>query len=170
MSKCYQESGLCFEFDEDLEVIKYDEIGGSYREQLLRCFNGLKAVDFICKRQSELWLLEIKNYAEHDRTKSGSVVDEFLEKVRDTFTGITTLCLISNRKDKRHYLSLLKAKHIHLVLHCDFKKQMKTRDLLTKQRTLQEQLRKKLRFIDSHVKVTCIQNPAKRLPWSTSVL
>ena len=169
MSKCYKESGLCFEFDDDLKIIKYDEYGGFYRDKVLRCFCDLKAVDFICQKKSELWFLEVKNFSENDRTKPITVADEFIEKVKDTITGIATMCYITNGEDRKTFQSLICARKIHLVLHCNLDKHLNSKELVTRQRNLQDQLRKKLRAIDCHLKVTSTDNPVYKLPWRTSV-
>ncbi len=169
MSKCYKESGLCFEFDDDLKVIKYDEVAGLYRDKVLRCFDGLKAVDFICKKQSEMWLLEVKNFSENERTKRIPLADEFIEKVRDTITGIATMCYATQGEERKTYQALIGVDQVHLVLHCDFNKHLNLKEIVTRQRNLQEQLRKKLRILDCHLKVTSIENPVNKLPWRTFV-
>jgi hypothetical protein len=89
------EGRLCFTFDGDWSVMKWDGhpayAGGIQR------LAGTKAVDFLGLYQGEPWFIEVTDFRErrietkHQLT-SGQLVDEVACKVRDTLAGVVWAC------------------------------------------------------------------------------
>ncbi|MBK5941506.1 hypothetical protein [Halochromatium roseum] len=75
-----------------------------YREH----FNDLassKAVDLLVlsSERAELWMVEIKDYRRHRRTKPGSLFTEVSCKVRDTLAGLAAGRLVANDPISRDF-------------------------------------------------------------------
>ena len=92
MSQLLNEGELEFDFSDDWLVFKYDKCA-YYRRHFQDFANGTKAVDFVAYHQATkvLWLIEVKDYSEHSRTKPSEVVDEVAVKVRDTLAGLLAM-------------------------------------------------------------------------------
>ena len=83
-----QEGELTFDFpDEDSEVAKYDD-WSFYRNQFQSVCGGTKAIDLIFVEPQRTWLIEVKDYRHHRRTKIAALADEVAAKVRDTLAGL----------------------------------------------------------------------------------
>ena len=82
-----REGDLTFSFGADCEVDKYDE-WRFYRDYFQRTAPGTKAVDVVCVVDDVAWLVEIKDYSRHRRTKSSELPAEVAQKVRDTLAGL----------------------------------------------------------------------------------
>lgn len=81
------EGDLTFTFPEDCEAGKYD--GWSfYRNRFRYVAGGSKGVDILCVSGDAAWLIEIKDYRQHPRTKLVDIDDELASKVRDTLAGL----------------------------------------------------------------------------------
>lgn len=62
---------LVFEFPDGWEALKYDEVGGFYKDFVTKC-QGTKAVDFLVLEQNRQLWIEVKNfrdYAEDNRLR-----------------------------------------------------------------------------------------------------
>ena len=87
MKKVIIEGQLKFTFAENCHASKYDE-WSFYRNQFQNICGGSKAVDILCLSQHTIWLIEIKDFRVHRRTKSEDIGDEIAIKVRDTLAGL----------------------------------------------------------------------------------
>ena len=81
-----EEGDLKFTFPDHCEAHKYDE-WAFYRNQFQSVAGGSKAVDIVCVSGDTAWLIEIKDYRRHPRTKVIDIDDELARKVRDTLAG-----------------------------------------------------------------------------------
>lgn len=83
--------GITFIFPDQWEVFKYDE-WSFYRNRFQSMAEGQKAVDIVAveKNKNELWLIEVKDYRQHRRTKAVDLPLETALKVRDSLAGIFT--------------------------------------------------------------------------------
>jgi hypothetical protein len=92
-----REGKLEFTFPDEWEVTKYDA-WSYYQNQFKGCCCGNKAVDFLAiDRERNLWLIEVKDYREHVRTKTEELWNQVAIKVRDTLAG-----LYAAKIDKAH--------------------------------------------------------------------
>lgn len=82
-----REGELTFSFSADCEVGKYDD-WRFYRDYFQGIAAGTKAVDVVCVVDDTAWLVEIKDYSRHWRTKTSELPAEVAQKVRDTLAGL----------------------------------------------------------------------------------
>ncbi len=86
-----EEGSLRFTFE--IPARKYDD-WAFYRNRINVLAGGAKAVDFLALGNDELWLVEVKDYRVHPRTKPSALPQEIAEKVRDTLAGL--VCVAFN--------------------------------------------------------------------------
>ena len=72
------EGDLTFQFPSGSHVGKYDD-WAFYRNQFSK-IPGTKAVDFVCVHGTECWLIEVKDYRFHPRTKPTNIAHEVARK------------------------------------------------------------------------------------------
>ena len=96
-----EEGDLTFSFPDHCEAGKYDD-WAFYRNQFQAVAGGSKAVDILCLCLADrladrvAWLVEIKDYRRHRRTKSIDLWDEVATKVRDTLSGLAAASANAN--------------------------------------------------------------------------
>lgn len=162
-----REGGLEHRFESGWIASKYDE-WTFYRSHFKDSCCGNKAVDFLAQDpQGTLWLVELKDYRVHPRTKPIDVVDEVALKVRDSLAGLFAAATWPSHHDRapdarRH----LGAKRIRIVLHYEqprihSKVFPRTHDLSR----LQQKLKQLVRVVDAHPLVVDLGSAAV-LPWS----
>ena len=112
-----EEGDLTFTFPDDCEVDKYDE-WSFYRNQFQPVAGGSKAVDILCVSGDAAWLIEIKDYRQHPRTKPSDIGDELASKVRDTLAGLAAASSNANSRDERALARrALQRRRWRVVLH-----------------------------------------------------
>ena len=94
------EGDLTFTFPDDCEARKYDE-WSFYRNQFKYVAGGSKAVDILCVSGDAAWLIEIKDYRQHQRLKRSDIDDELASKVRDTLAGLAAASSNANSRDEQ---------------------------------------------------------------------
>ena len=112
-----REGDVEFEFDEGCEASHYDK-WAFFRNQFGRLAGGSKAVDFLCINDRYTWLIEVKNYRYHGRTKPSELHEEVATKVRDTLAGLAAAranAVDPERKTARRALS----KRWRVALHLE---------------------------------------------------
>jgi hypothetical protein len=113
-----QEGRLTFNFPEAL-ASKYDE-WAHYRRQFNQAFGGTKAVDLVFVDETTGWLIELKDYREHKRTKTIDLADEIAAKVRDTLVGLISAKLNATDTDERKFAkAFLRCSRMRVVLHLE---------------------------------------------------
>lgn len=113
------EGGLRFELYAIDFAEKYDD-WRHYRNVFNSACGSSKAVDFVVSKENTLWLIEVKDYRRHARTKPSELADEVVLKVRDTMAGLVSTAFVgvdANENSKsRSALSLTK---LRVVLHLE---------------------------------------------------
>ena len=89
------EDRLQFTFGPSCRAEKYDE-WSFFRNQFQSMCGGAKAVDMVCISNNTSWLIEIKDYRRHKRTKPQALGDEIAMKVRDTLAGLLAAKMNAN--------------------------------------------------------------------------
>ena len=74
------EGDLTFQFPSGSHVGKYDD-WAFYQNELSK-IPGTKAVDFVCVHGRECWLIEVKDYRFHPRTKPTNIAQRALRTRR----------------------------------------------------------------------------------------
>lgn len=95
MSAVFDEKSLRFTFDDDWQVLKWDEHGGYLRG--LQKHGETKAVDFFGLHLGAPWFVEVKDFrgyrvANKRRLSSGDLAQEVACKVRDTLAAMAWAC------------------------------------------------------------------------------
>lgn len=113
------EGDLKFTFSGNVSAIKYDETN-FYRNSFNSSFGGTKAVDILCYTTDTAWLIEVKDYRQHKRTKTIDLSEEIALKVRDTLAGIICMKSNANQLDERLFAKqFLKSQQLRIVLHLE---------------------------------------------------
>ncbi len=138
------EAELTFTFPEGWRATKLDE-WSFYKDQFMKlcsglqstcakcdanlhCQNcgtsknvGIKAVDFVAiDTQDTTWLIEVKDYRRHRRTKAIDIGSEIALKVRDTLATIAAASRNANNPtEKALALAALASSHFRIVLHLE---------------------------------------------------
>lgn len=114
------EGQLTFTFPAGWQAEKFDDL--TFYRKHFNAMASSKAVDIIAVTpdKQELWLIEVKDYRQHSRTKPGSLFEEFATKVRDTLACLPCMAIHANVPgDLTIAKAALKAKSIRVVLHVE---------------------------------------------------
>lgn len=143
--------------------------GRFYRQRFQSVAGGSKAVDILCLAQDVSWLIEIKDYRQHPRTKPSDLGDEMASKVRDTLAGLAAASANADDQAERTFAEHALAKRRwRVVLHLEQQSVGTTRlrqqaisitDVLKK-------LRPRLKAIDVEPMILSLQTPGFGIPWT----
>lgn len=143
--------GLVFDFPSPWLASKYDE-WSFYRNQFLRMRPGIKAVDLIALNSDAAWLIEVKDYRVHRRTKIVDIHQEFAEKVLHTLSALLPAKANANNLTERRFAAeTLSRSRLRLVLHLEQPaKHSKLFPRAINPDNVQLKLRQVLKAIDPH--------------------
>jgi len=146
-----KEGALSFEFKDVEFAEKYDD-WVHYRNQFNSVCGSSKAVDFIVSQGDTVWLIEVKNYRHHVRTKPIEIADEIMHKVRDTMAGLVSAqFLASTVNEKKCASDAIKQTQLRVVLHLEQpRKPSRLYPTSFDPANVQIKLRQKLKFADPH--------------------
>jgi hypothetical protein len=167
VKKVIIEGQLKFTFAENCHASKYDE-WSFYRNQFQNICGGSKAVDILCLSQHTLWLIEIKDFRVHRRTKSEDIGDEIAIKVRDTLAGLVAAKVNANDQDEKQFatLALQHLKGIRAVLHLEQPaKHSKLFPKAINPANVKLKLKQRLKAIDAHPLVVDKKSLATKRYW-----
>lgn len=161
--------GLNFEFPAGWLASKFDE-WTFYREQFSRMRNGIKALDLLALDTHKIgWLIEVKNYRIHARTKPSDLGDEVAHKVFDTLAAMPPARINANDPaEKGMAQALLGAKKYRVILHLEQPtKHSKLRPRAINPADVQQKLRQLMKPVDAH---PCVVEMGRMglLAWSVS--
>lgn len=111
--------GINFDFPDDWRASKYDE--WQFYRRYSKSRPGIKAVDLvIVDPDRTAWLVEVKDYRRHRRTKVIDLAEEIALKVHDTLAGLVSAQFNANNSDERTLSKLLvRARNLRIVLHLE---------------------------------------------------
>ncbi|WJJ92609.1 hypothetical protein [Neopusillimonas aromaticivorans] len=163
------EGRLTFGFPADDIATQYDE-WSFYRNQFNSCFGGTKAVDFVYVDARALWLIEVKDYRRHARTKIQDLGEEIAHKVRDTMAGLLAARANANDADEKWVARKATAKHlIRVVLHLEQPvKRSKLFPQVVDSTKLQLKLRQLLKPVDAHPRVVNRSSMPHDMRWTVT--
>ncbi|WP_437949442.1 hypothetical protein WME98_00720 [Sorangium sp. So ce296] len=144
--------GLNFEFPSTWGTTKYDE-WTFYRKQFSVVRDGLKALDLLAvDPEGTAWLIEVKDYRVHARTKPSALDDEVAGKVLDTLAAMLPAKVNANDAEEAEMATaVLGAKKLRVVLHLEQPKKHSTlRPRAINPADVQQALRRRLKPIDAH--------------------
>lgn len=161
-----QEGRLVFRFDNGCDVGKYDD-WAFYRNQFARVSHST-AVDFVCVHREECWLVEVKDYSSHRRTKPSELGDEVGRKVRDTLAGLVAGSVNANNADERTIARrACRSRALRVALHLEQPAHPSRLHPQVDPADVQAKLRQCVRGIDRHARVVDAASPTG--PWSVVV-
>ena len=158
---------LTFVFPENSEATKYDD-WEFYSSRFQRIKDGTKAVDIVCVVPSETWLIEVKDYREHERTKPSELSEEVAGKVRDTLSGLAAASANAESEDEREIAKrAIRRRCWRVVLHLE--QGQPTGSALWPRgidpaKVLQK-IRGRLNAVDRYAMVRDLNSCANEVPW-----
>jgi len=160
------EEQLTFTFDEQCQVSKYDD-WSFVRNQFQSCCGGSKAIDMVCIDHDTTWLIEIKDYRRHRRSKPIDLGDEIAFKVRDTLAGLVAAKNNANDREEKVFAArALQSRSIKVVLHLEQpRKHSKLFPRVIDPRTVQQKLKKRLKAIDAHPRIVDQNTLSANMNW-----
>lgn len=160
------EGRLQFNFGPSCRAEKYDE-WSFFRNQFQSTCGGAKAVDIICLSGNTCWLIEIKDYRQHKRTKPQDLGDEIAIKVRDTLAGLVAAKMNANAVSERDLAKkAIQAKAINVVLHLEQpEKHSKLFPRAIDPAAVKQSLKRQLRAIDAHPRIVNKHTLSAHMDW-----
>ena len=158
---------LTFLFPPESEATTYDE-WEFYKKRFQRIKDGTKAVDILCVMPDTAWLIEVKDYREHERTKPSELWKELAEKVRDTLSGLAAASANAEDRGEREIAErALGKRHWRVVLHLE--QGQPTGSALwprgTDDAKVLQKLRGRLKAVDQNVMVRNLNSNQDQVPW-----
>lgn len=161
------EGELRFVFAAGSVASKYDD-WPFYRNQFKDgCSKDNKAVDMVASIGGLSWLIEVKDYRVHRRSKVIDLAEEVAQKVRDTLAGLVAAqhqsCIQDEKKMARE---LLRNKAMRVVCHLEQPhKPSRLRPQTIEPDKLQLKLKSMVRAIDPHPMVVDSTSRVNMVPW-----
>lgn len=152
---------------------KYDD-WAHYRNQFNGTCQGAKAVDFVFLEtgaNSTCWLIEVKDYRLHPRTKPIDLADEIAIKVRDTLAGLLSAKWNANDADERGYAAKLVAStRVRVVCHLEQPaKVSRLRPRAIEPDKVVQKLRSLIKAIDPHPLVIDHRDTTGKVNWAVAI-
>jgi len=165
----WTEGALTFTFPANSMASKYDE-WSHYQNQFQSTCGGSKAVDLVYADGPISWLIEVKDYRQHSRTKAIDLADEIAIKVRDTLAGLVSAsCHANDADEKRCAKKLIRATKIRVVCHLEQPtKQSKLRPIAIEPDKLLLKLKTLLKAIDAHPLVVDCRTLRSNMHWTVA--
>ena len=160
-----REGDLTFSFPDHCEAGKYDD-WAFYRNQFRSVAGGSKAVDILCLADGIAWLVEIKDYRVHPRTKPIDLWDEVAAKVRDTLSGLAAAGANANAGEQTLARRALAMHRWRVALHLEQPNvASRLRPRAIDPASMKSKLRKGLKAIDAHPVIVDRQR-SHSVPWT----
>jgi len=161
--------GLNFDFPDDWQVSKYDD-WSFYRNQFIRIRDGIKSLDLLAIDQDKTaWLIEVKDYRLHPRTKPSDLGAEVAHKVFDTLAAIIPAKIHATDPVEKQLAHVVSAsRKLRVVLHLEQPaKHSKLRPRAINPADVQQKIRQLLKPVDAHSLVVDSVS-MKKLGWIVS--
>lgn len=161
-----KEDRLTLTFPPGAQASKYDE-WSHYRNQFNSAFGGTKAVDCVYAAADTAWLIELKDYRIHPRTKAIDLPLEVAIKVRDTLAGLVSAGINANDVDERRMArTLLQKPKFRVVLHLEVPaKHSRLRPTPIDRVAVQQKLKQLIRSVDPHPVVVNQRSLKPEMDW-----
>ena len=164
------EGSLTFSFPDSDLASKYDD-WAFYRNQFQNVAGGSKAVDILFVTAHEAWLIEVKDYRLHPRTKTIDLAAEVAMKARDTLAGLAAASVNANDAQERKLAQrALSKRRWRVALHLEQPTHSsKLRPKPVDPTSVGDKLRRELRAIDAHPK-TVDRSTSAGLVWGVATV
>ena len=167
------EGQLIFEFDSTLSTIKYDDSSYYKRHFQNQCHTKNKAVDIIAYNKEFVWVIEIKDFRKHGRSKEQSLCEELSQKIRDTLAGLfgAKFYLSHSYDEKLFFKDILACQRIYFVLHMEQGHNPNKRKQIYDRADIKQKLKNTLKAIDPHILIRNKDDQqSDEIPWSVQQL
>jgi hypothetical protein len=160
---------LSFSFGLSCHAEKYDD-WSFFRNQFQNTCGGAKAVDIVCLSDNTCWLIEIKDYRQHKRTKPQDLGDEIAIKVRDTLAGLVAAKMNGNEVSERNFAKkAIQNKAVRVVLHLEQpEKHSKLFPRAIDPAAVKQSLKRQLRAIDAHPRIVDKNTLPAMMDWTVT--
>lgn len=161
--------GLNFDFPDDWLISKYDD-WSFYRNQFITIKNGIKSLDLLAVDLNKTaWLIEVKDYRLHPRTKPSELGIEVAHKVFDTLAAIIPAKIHATDTDEKQLARAVSAsRKLRVVLHLEQPaKHSKLRPRAINPVDVQQKIRQLLKPVDAHPLVVDMKS-MRDLEWNVS--
>lgn len=162
---------LTFGFPDSWEAQQYDA-WTFYLRHFQGCRPSMKAVDLLAwdPAARATWLVEVKDYRRHPRTKAVDLHREVADKVLDTLSALLPAAVQANVPEERDLArKVLGAREVRVLLHLE---QPATHSALFPRALdpadVQQKLRQVLRPVDPHCRVAETGRLMGGLAWTVS--
>ena len=157
MARQITEGSLIFDFNAGWDAQKYDE-WNFYRSRFSKSCNlcdGIKAVDIVVYNSTTAWLIEVKDYRRHRRTKTIDLADEVAKKVFDTLSGLAAARFRAyDIHEKNMAKNILNKNELRVALHLEQPKvHSKLFPVAINPADVKKKLKKQIKAIDPHPEV-----------------
>lgn len=148
--------GLMFTFPAGWKMDKYDN-WSFYRNQFSRQNDNIKAVDVLAVSPNQAaYLIEVKDYRHPDTEKPSDLPQAIAKKVLDTLAAMLPAKLLANTPDEQQLAAaILSCRSLHVVAHIE---QPARHQPVIDPADLKQKLRRLLKAVDPHLKITSINN------------
>lgn len=133
-------------------------------------WSGIKSIDLLAIGPEKVaWLIEVKDYRVHQRTKAIDIADEVAHKVFDTLAALLPAKVGSDDENEKEIASrITRAKKLRVVLHLEQPtKHSKLRPRAINPADVKQKLRSLLKPVDAHPFISEISNMGP-LKWKVS--
>lgn len=118
---------------------------------------GNTEVDFVAfdPRDERIWLVETKDYRQHDRSKPSGIGEEFARKCRDTLSllGAMQVSLqVATDSDLKERYQFSSMRHVTCVLHIEQRRGRRDEYSIMSPQTLKDTIKRSIRALDPHAK------------------
>jgi hypothetical protein len=154
-----REGRLELRFPPRWKATKYDD-WPFYQNRFKDACCGNKAVDVVVlDPDGTLWLVEVKDYRHHSRTKDILLWDEIALKVRDTLAGLVAAMIAGDHPDQAQARQALRAGKLRVVLHLEQPlKHSRLFPRIFDPEKIRQKLRQLIKPIDAHPIVVELHN------------
>lgn len=170
MSQTALIDGLRLDMPHGWWVRKYDD-SAFHRNQFQNFAGGSKGVDAVALAEDgTLWLIEIKDYRRHRRSKPVSVFAEMASKIRATLAGLATARTRANDQVEKEWAAqAMSCQRIRVALQlAQPVKPSRLFPQVVHPVDAEMQLRREVRAIDPHALCATGAIDDPRLPWRTA--
>ena len=166
------EGNLQFDFNVNWDAQKYDE-WNFYRNKFshsCNLCNGIKAVDIVVYNSTTAWLIEVKDYRRHRRTKTIDLADEVSKKVFDTLSGLAAARFQANDTNEKNMAkNMLNKNELRVALHLEQPKfNSKLFPKAIDPADIKKKLKKQIKAIDPQPEVLDIATTNSTTHWRVS--
>lgn len=161
--------GLNFDFPDNWQISKYDD-WSFYRNQFIRIRDGIKSLDLLAIDQDKTtWLIEVKDYRLHPRTKPSDLGADVAHKVFDTLAAIIPAKIHATDPDEKQLARAVStSRKLRVVLHLEQPtKHSKLRPRAINPADVQQKIRQLLKPVDAHSLVVDMVS-MRGLEWNVS--